>query len=407
MKKTVLLAALAPILLFALPANAAKWVGIATGKDQARIEADAASLHSPAEGKWRLWYRENHAKPKIQDSGAFSYSRLTTLAEFQCEKRLAAVIQRTYAAANGSELKTESGDTPEAAPIVPESNVEAAFDYACRRRSKPTEAKPVSPPAPPPPAPVAAAHEQGSTLKSAKKGGKDGGKEEASHGVPHWSYAGAAGPENWGALGNEFALCGVGQYQSPIDIRRTVKADLPPIQFAYKPVPLSIVDNGHSIKVDTAGAGGISIDGENYDLVQFHFHKPSEEKIAGKTFDMVAHLVHQSKAGKLAVVAVLMDAGKEQPLIRTLWTHLPLEKNKPVSRTDVVIDPGRILPANRSYYTFLGSLTTPPCSEGVLWLVLKNSVQVSKEQLAGFATIYRNNVRPVQPVNGRVIKESR
>lgn len=404
MRKAALLAALPPILLFSVPASAAKWVGVSTGKDHARIEADAASLHSPAEGKWRLWYRENYARPKMIESGAFSYSRATTLAEFQCGKRLVSFVQRAYAAADGSELKTE-GDAAETVPVVPESNAEAAFDYACRRRATPSEPKPASPPpvATPVASPVAAVSED----SGKGKGSKNGGKAEAPHEAPHWSYAGAAGPENWGALGNEFALCGVGQRQSPIDIRRTVKADLPPIRFEYKPVPLSIVDNGHSIKIDTAGAGGIVVDGESYALVQFHFHKPSEEKINGKVFEMVAHLVHQSKSGKLAVVAVLMDAGKEQPLIRTLWTHLPLEKNTPVTRADVHIDPARILPANRGYYTFLGSLTTPPCSEGVLWLVLKNPVQVSKEQLAGFATVYRSNVRPVQPVNGRVIKESR
>lgn len=184
-------------------------------------------------------------------------------------------------------------------------------------------------------------------------------------------------------------------------------ADLPPIRFDYHAVPLSIVDNGHSIKVDTPDAGGISVDGEDYALQQFHFHKPSEEKINGKAYDLVAHLVHQSKSGKLAVVAVLFEAGKEQPLIRTLWTHLPLETDKPVVRPDVKINPLDMLPARRGYYTFLGSLTTPPCSEGVLWLVLKSPVPVSKEQLSGFATIYKNNVRPVQPVNGRLIKESR
>lgn len=141
--------------------------------------------------------------------------------------------------------------------------------------------------------------------------------------------------------------------------------------------------------------------------MQFHFHKPSEEKINGKAYDMVVHLVHQSKGGKLAVVGVLMEAGKEQKLIRTLWTHLPLEQDKPVVRDDVKIDPTQLIPPKPGYYTFLGSLTTPPCSEGVLWLVMKTPIQVSKEQLASFATVYKNNARPIQATNGRVIKESR
>ena len=235
------------------------------------------------------------------------------------------------------------------------------------------------------------------------------GKEDPPppHVTPHWSYSGANGADKWGSLDNEFATCGIGQRQSPIDIRRTVKADLPPIQFAYKPIPLSIVDNGHSIKDDTPDAGGITVDGESYELVQFHFHKPSEEKINGKAYDMVVHLVHQAKGGKLAVIGVLMEAGKEQKLIRTLWTHLPLEQEKPVVRDDVKIDPTQLIPPKPGYYTFLGSLTTPPCSEGVLWLVMKTPIQVSKEQLASFATVYKNNARPIQPTNGRVIKESR
>ena len=123
---------------------------------------------------------------------------------------------------------------------------------------------------------------------------------------------------------------------------------------------------------------------------------------------MSAHLVHQAKDGRLAVVAVLIEAGKKpHPLIRTVWNHLPLEKEKPVTRSDVRIDPAQLLPSRRAYYTFMGSLTTPPCSEGVLWLVLKTAIQLSSEQLSGFATLYKNNARPVQPINGRTIKESR
>ena len=141
--------------------------------------------------------------------------------------------------------------------------------------------------------------------------------------------------------------------------------------------------------------------------MQIHFHKPGEEKIGGKSYAMSAHLVHQSSAGKLAVIAAMMEAGKEHSLIRTLWTNLPLEKNKAITRPEVKIDPSQLIPAKRGYYTFSGSLTTPPCTEDVLWLVLKTPIQVSKEQLAGFGSIYKNNARPVQAVNARTIKESR
>ena len=400
MRRTILIAILSSFVLSPLSAQAAKWIDLGS-KGPARIEIDASSIPDANEGKLRIWYRESYAKPKIPDSGAFSFSRLTALAEFQCDKRTATPIQNIYAAENGTELKNENADSRDAKPIAPDSNLEAVLVYACKSRAKAKATPPVAKEVPvPAPAPEPIVEDK--KTKSSKKA-----KEEEHVEAPHWSYSGPTGTDKWGTLSKEFATCGIGQRQSPIDIRKTVRGDLPPIQFAYKPVPLSIVDNGHSVKVDTPGAGSISVEGESYDLVQFHFHKPSEEKINGKAYDMVVHLVHQSKAGKLAVVAVMMEAGKEQSLIRTLWTHLPLEQNMAVSRPEVKIDPTQLLPAKRSYFTFLGSLTTPPCTEGVLWLVLKTPMQVSKEQLSGFGTIYKSNVRPVQPVNNRLIKESR
>lgn len=394
MRTTRLIAILLPALLAPLPAEAAKWVSIG-GKAQAvrvRNEVDTTSISSTGDGKTRIWHRETYAQPKVPDSGAFSFARETMLSEFQCDKRLVSLIQRSYSAADGSELKNETFDSQEPRPIAPDSTLEAVFNYACKRPSKPIAKPEIAPPPPVVEVKVAA--------KKLKKG-------EAPPPPPHWTYGGATGAEQWGSLDKNYETCALGQRQSPIDIRRTIRADLPAIEFAYQATALSIIDNGHSVKVDTADAGTITVDGESYALQQFHFHKPSEEKINGKPYAMVAHLVHQSKAGKLAVVAVLFEAGKEQALIRTLWTNLPLEQGKAVVRPGLKIDPTQLLPAKRSYYTFLGSLTTPPCTEGVLWLVLKNPVQVSKGQLAAFATIYKNNVRPVQPVNGRVIKESR
>jgi carbonic anhydrase len=404
MQRTLPIALLVLSLFLPSAAHAAKWSRIAT-KDKVRLEVDIDSTVKGEDAKLTLWHREVHATPKMPDSGAFTFISHTMLTEFNCEKRTTTAVRQIYTAPDGRELKSETFVGADAQPVLPDSAMEIVFNHACRQIKKPEpESKPAEPP---PPAPAPAPTETKEPPPKAAKGKK--GKEEPAppHVTPHWSYGGATGADKWGTLDNEFATCGVGQRQSPIDIRRTVKADLPPIQFAYKPIPLSIVDNGHSIKVDTPSAGGITVDGESYELVQFHFHKPSEEKINGKAYDMVAHLVHQSKGGKLAVIAVLMEAGKEQKLIRTLWTHLPLEQDKPVVRNDVKIDPTQLIPPKPGYYTFLGSLTTPPCSEGVLWLVMKTPIQVSKEQLASFNTVYKNNIRPIQPTNGRVIKESR
>ena len=414
MRRSLLIAVLLSLPLSTV-AYAAKWSRIAT-KDKVRLEVDAASIVKSEGGKLTLWHREVQPAPKMPDSGAFTFIRRTLLTEFNCEKRTTKPIRQIFTAPDGSELKAETFDNADTQPLVPDSAMEVFFNYACRQAkeseakteaAKPAEAAPAPAATTEAPAAATAAPATETPAKKPAKGKK--GKEEPPppHVTPHWSYSGANGADKWGSLDNEFATCGVGQRQSPIDIRRTVKADLPPIKFAYKSIPLSIVDNGHSVKVDTPAAGGITVDSESYELVQFHFHRPSEEKINGKTYDMVVHLVHQSKEGKLAVIAVLMEAGKEQKLIRTLWTHMPLEQDKPVVRDDVKIDPSQLIPPKSGYYTFLGSLTTPPCSEGVLWLVMKTPIQVSKEQLASFATVYKNNARPIQPTNGRVIKESR
>lgn len=226
------------------------------------------------------------------------------------------------------------------------------------------------------------------------------------HAHTHWGYEGAGEPENWANLDPKNKVCATGERQSPIDIKDGIKVDLEPIQFSYRPSNFRIIDNGHTLQI-SVGESAITLTGKTYELVQFHFHRPSEEKINGQRFDMVAHLVHKADDGSLAVIAVLMERGSENPFIQTLWNNMPLEKNQPVSPPTVVIDPANLLPASRNYYTYMGSLTTPPCSEGVLWLVMKQPVQVSQEQINIFSRLYRNNARPIQPTSGRLIKEGR
>lgn len=263
---------------------------------------------------------------------------------------------------------------------------------------------------PPPPRPRPALHAAvAPTAHAAAKKAPEAMPAEpvaAPHGDIHWDYDGEFGPQNWGKLKPEWSQCAAGRTQSPIDIRDGIKVDLPPIQFDYKTTYFSIVDNGHTVQVNVGEGSTITLVGKRYELVQFHFHKPSEERINGKTYDMVAHLVHKDYDGRLAVVAVLLDQGTEHPLFNTLWAYLPLQKNVE-SRPDVSIDLARLLPEKRDYYTFMGSLTTPPCSEGVTWLVMKEPLQVSPEQIGIFGHLYRNNARPVQSANNRLIKQSR
>ncbi len=252
----------------------------------------------------------------------------------------------------------------------------------------------------PPPKPKKSAKSEGYMLEVAHS------SAVAQHAHIHWGYEGAGGPENWANLDPKNKLCATGQRQSPIDIKDGIKVDLEPIKFSYRPSNFNIIDNGHTLQV-SVGDSAITLTGKTYELVQFHFHRPSEEKINGQRFDMVAHLVHKADDGALAVVAVLMERGSENPFIQTLWNNMPLEKNQAVSPPTTVIDPANLLPASRNYYTYMGSLTTPPCSEGVLWLVMKQPVQISQEQINIFGRLYRNNARPVQPTQGRMIKEGR
>ena len=223
--------------------------------------------------------------------------------------------------------------------------------------------------------------------------------------APHWDYQGEGGPQAWAQLKNEFATCASGKRQSPIDIRDGIKVQLDSVQFDYRSSSFRVLDNGHTVQVNVSPGNFIEVTGKRFELQQFHFHRPSEERINGRLFDMVAHLVHKDTEGRLAVVAVLLDKGNAQPLVQAIWNNLPLEKGDEVSAR-LPLDLNELLPTERSYYTYMGSLTTPPCSEGVLWMVMKTPVAISAEQIAIFSRLYPMNARPIQSASGRLIKES-
>jgi carbonic anhydrase len=220
-----------------------------------------------------------------------------------------------------------------------------------------------------------------------------------------WGYAGEAGPQAWGGLQPEFARCGSGARQSPIDIREGIAVDLEPVQFDYRASPFRVIDNGHTVQVNVEPGNAIVARGERYELAQFHFHRPAEERIDGRGFDMGLHLVHKSADGRLAVVALLMNRGEAQPVVQAVWNNLPLEKHEEV-RTRALLDLNHVLPSDRGYYTYMGSLTTPPCSEGVLWMVMRQPVPIAAEQIEIFARLYPMNARPIQSASGRMIKQS-
>ena len=234
-----------------------------------------------------------------------------------------------------------------------------------------------------------------------------GASEHAAHEHGHWAYDGEFAPYRWGDLKTDYAACKAGTRQSPIDIRNPVVSDIDPIQFHYEDVPLRVNNNGHTIEVNYASGSFILHGGARYELVQFHFHTPSEERIKGRAFDMVAHLVHKSAQGKLAVVAVLLTSGREQPMLQQIWNAMPGTPRRTRERLDVAINARSLLPANPAFYSFMGSLTTPPCTEGVQWLVMKTPVEMSREQISHFAALYPMNARPLQAQNDRLIKAGR
>ncbi|NUO09328.1 MAG: carbonic anhydrase family protein [Candidatus Brocadia sp.] len=222
----------------------------------------------------------------------------------------------------------------------------------------------------------------------------------------HWEYEGELGPDHWDKLILEKWRCKIGDMQSPIGISVTEKTKLDDVVFRYYPTPLKIINNGHTIQVNYRNGSFISIGNKKYEFLQFHFHSPSEHKINGKSYDMEVHFVHKGEDGKLAVVAVLLEEGKGNDFIKTLWNNLPKEEGKERSVTDVKINANELLPKNTAYYNYFGSLTVPPCNEIVNWFVLKTPIEVSKTQIDKFTSIFKKSTRPIQSLHGRVVKES-
>ncbi|MBE7414711.1 MAG: carbonic anhydrase family protein [Deltaproteobacteria bacterium] len=222
---------------------------------------------------------------------------------------------------------------------------------------------------------------------------------------PHWAYEGEHGPEHWGHVSKEFQACSEGKTQSPIDLSNAAPEALPKIEFRYDSSRLNIVNNGHTVQVNYDGGSSIAVDGSEYKLVQFHFHTPSEHTVDGKSYGNEMHLVHKNDKGQLAVVGVLVEEGDENKAYSTIWSNLPAKAGEERS-VEASINAGELIPSESGYFTYAGSLTTPPCSESVKWIVLKSPVQMSAAQIKEIRDIMNKNNRPVQPLNERVLKVS-
>jgi carbonic anhydrase len=222
----------------------------------------------------------------------------------------------------------------------------------------------------------------------------------------HWDYEGENGPAHWGELAPEFGLCETGRNQSPIDLVATHDPDLPAIRFDYRGTPiLDLLNNGHTIQEAVEPGSWVEVAGRRYELKQFHFHSPSEHRISRKSFPLEVHLVHQHPQGDLAVIGVMVEQGEENPVLRELWPLMPRQPGEHKSSDDR-IKTSELLPDGRDYLEYNGSLTTPPCSEGVHWIVFKKPIEASPEQIQRFVDVMGHATnRPVQPVNARIVVE--
>lgn len=229
---------------------------------------------------------------------------------------------------------------------------------------------------------------------------------------PHWGYEAEGGPPSWGTLSAKWAVCGDGKAQSPVDIDKTRKADLPALKAEFRPAELKIVhhehmadvvNTGHSIQVNYTEGDKLKLGNEEFELLQYHFHSPSEHTVAGKHFPMEMHMVHKSADGKLAVVGVFIEEGQVNAAFEPVWANLPQSKSTEYHLEHVKVDVNKLLPASTSSYRYTGSLTTPPCSEDVKWTIMTTPIQLSKKQIDDFRSIMKGNNRPTQKLNGRVI----
>lgn len=221
---------------------------------------------------------------------------------------------------------------------------------------------------------------------------------------PHWDYsAGEGGPHRWSKVDPQFLLCGTGRKQSPVNISKFYQEDLPAIEVQYASVPLALENNGHTLQFNYAEGSGIMIDGLGYRLKTIDFHTPSEHYIDGAPYPMEAHFIHQSDDGSLAVISVMIKAGAYNKFIEALWHNAPATMGEEKRVEDVRISAADLMPQTLEYYRYDGSLTTPPCTEGVQWMVLKQPIEISEEQIRAFQKLFPANARPVQPLGNRVV----
>ncbi|MDP1765555.1 MAG: carbonic anhydrase family protein, partial [Methylotenera sp.] len=377
----------------------------------------------------RAWVKIEYKTPqKNPETVDTQYNVAKLLWFFDCASQKSATSQ-VFQYLNNELVYSVGIDAKSAEFIepVPETDVDIAMRYVCKTdkpitpaESKPVAIKPIidkeksasakpeaekaiTPEVKPEPPAVKLPAVKPVSAKVANVS-KPGTGKSSEH-KPRWTYTGKEGPENWGKLSPEFATCDVGRNQSPINIEETARASLKPLKAIQKFAAKDIVNNGHTVQINFKEGNMLALDNAAFQMKQLHFHSPSENTIRGKAFPLEAHFVHTDSKGNLAVIGVMYTEGKANGALAKLWEQLPNEAGEPVELKNRVI-PSDLIPENRGYYRFSGSLTTPPCSEGVRWLLMKSPLTASKEQIEAFKkAAHHDNNRPVQALNGRVIVE--
>jgi len=392
------------------------WRSIASDKGRA-IEVDTASIQNYAPGKVLANARLALDKEIVDARSGSAYKYILTQNRYNCDGRSAATLRRSFVDANGTVLREEN--MPEAPDMPLRSNMleEKVMRELCRplgsqvQRSRAQEAAEALRQSNEEIINRQLANVRAVTRQTAaaRTSSRRGAAKKATPAQPQppvvWSYSGLGGPERWGDIAPENRLCKEGIRQSPIDIRDGLEVDLEPVRFEYYPGLFSITDTGRGLEVATGG-DWVSLLDKDYYLERLTFQYPAEERINGRLFIMGIHLEHRAADGERFNIALLLERGAANPVIQTFWDYLPLEKGKTVL-PDAEIDLNALLPQERGYHTYMGSMTRPPCEEGVIWVVLQTPVSVSAEQEAILARLYPVLARPIQPLYGRRIKSSR
>ena len=409
------------LLYFAIisSSHSATWVQL-NNQNTEKLMLDKQSVLQKDNLK-RAWIKIEYKTPQVNPETIDKTYNLTKLLwHFDCASQKVATSQvfqylddeLVYSA--GIEAKTAEFIEP-----VPESHIDMAMRYICKADKPAVAAKPTNPESekvkasgakpdvtekkPETPAETVAEKTAEPAVKAEAKPVNAKAKD-GNHKTP-WSYKGKEGPESWGKLSTEFATCAAGRNQSPINIDKTTHASLKPLKSIQKFPARDIANDGHSVSVNFKEGNMLVLDSAAYQMKQLNFHSPSEHTIHGKIFPLEAQFLHSDSKGNLTIIAVMYTEGKANLGLAKLWGQITKEVSEPVVLKNRVT-PNELIPDNQSYYRLSGSLTTPPCTEGVRWLVMKTPMTASKEQIKALNEVITfDNNRPLQALNGRIIVE--